>query len=251
MRSIPHIRVFYVVVSYVAVHDASPASAALLNIQQWRLTSGAENSATYEVDVDYATVVQNPFQRTDFAAIGLPGTTTALTAYDFAWSNTAATFLIQCSHQAEDTGGLFLKSLSDGIIRFSASQDVLLSVDAAYAYDLPFSGMDTVLSILVGDLPGSQIYYNGVDHADTFLGWPASGTLTSQGQALLPGGKDYILLYRVDLVTRGTSELIASGDGYFSFQFQPVPEPSAFIMTLLGGALISPRLRCRRPSRLS
>ena len=77
--------------------------------------------------------VQNPFHASHS---GVLGQSKANTAYDFSWGNFGS-FLVQATHQNQDTSGDFLRVLSDGLVHFSLAEDVSFNISASYTYNLP------------------------------------------------------------------------------------------------------------------
>lgn len=222
---------------------ASTTHASIV-IDSWNLVTGV--AYTNGGDAHISTVVQNPFAGV-YAASG-PGPTTAQSTYNISWTTDNADFLIQGSHQAVGADPALLQVGSEGGIYFTTTTDVLLTVDAAYDYNLAGPNLFTRMIFQVypeSNDPVDPIFTAG-PHDDTYTGYPASGTLRINGQAIVPAGQTYLLSYSQYMAAHGNTGAVGTGNGYVHFTFAPVPEPAAIVPLALTAILARrPRHRDR------
>jgi hypothetical protein len=245
------------VVLAVGVSTAAVRGDAI--VSSWSLLSQVYDGSTGTQNFTRFSTVQNPFASSHAAALGK---STVQTAYVFSWSNFGS-FLIQATHQNQDTSGEILRVLPDGQIYFTPQEDVSFSVSGTYAYNLPAYGMACDFSLAINDTQSQHFYYADGRSMSTYQpvvkvqktafsvsprqvkstfatgcyeGAPVSGTLSLQGSGVLPAGGSYRFHSNMLLETTGSSRQFATGSGTVNFSFQPVPEPAT--VGLLGFAAL-------------
>jgi hypothetical protein len=225
---------------------AQPVRGEAFTITEWALGTTVYDSSIggpEGLDSDYNNVVENPFQHTQFASVGI---STAETTYDFAWSADFGGFLIDAAHEAEDIDTGTLYSRSSGYIWVAPSIDLSLEIAAAYSYYLPPGMMLARLEIFASDVDTSENLFYAREQDNSFDGYPVSGTFTIDGNATLPAGHTIVLHYEMIIQSfSGQTGLLGTGTGSVSFTLQPVPEPSTLAL-LATFILIVPRRRHRR-----
>lgn len=218
-----------------------PTASADYIVSEWSLLSHVYDSSTGDQDYHRFSTVQNPFQDSHSAALGI---STVETAYDFAWSELAGTgsFNIQVALQVEDTLGFVS---SDGPIHFDTTEDLSFTINIAYTYDLPGGALLAGFSALVLDVDTHEYFFAVSEQDHNFDGQPASGTFTAQGSAFLPAGRSYVLDYMMHVTSYANSGILGTGSGYIDFQI--TPEPATLSLLVLAAApLLLPRRRRRR-----
>ncbi len=215
----------------LAINTTVSVHADAFTIDAWTLGTVVENFESGESDLEGTTLVQNPFQDTHFVSIGL---STAQTDFDFSWTDTSGTFLIDAAHQAEDNSGFTLESRSSGFIFFETTTDLLFTIQSTYDYDLPASLMAIDIGLSIRDSTSGETFFADSESASTFSNPPpASGSLFIEGDGILPGGRSMVFSYFMELETHGTTGTIATGSGNVSFQLTQVPEAhSAFLLLI-------------------
>lgn len=204
-----------------------------LIVESWGLLVAVANETTQDYDIFES--VQSPFVQSHSAALG---SSSVSTSYDFAWSETGGTFLIQGNQQAEDNTTLHLRSLSDGQIDVFSSVDLLFTAEGSYTYDLPGGAMAVTYGLGLLDAQTGQPYFAQGGSDDSFLNGSASGTFVIDGQGILPAGRPAYIRYFMVLDTYDSTGLFATGSGYFHFTLQQVPEPSTLGLAILGTAFL-------------
>jgi hypothetical protein len=228
--------------------SATANAGSSFTIDSWSLSAGAHGPFPYFSSVVFETVA-NPY--TDHGQV-TERDSSASTSFDFWWTDQYGSFLIQSSvHCVSQNvppfpgGGASELCGADGSMRFTASADLLFSVDAAFLYDLAGPDMFTQLQISIIDVQVPNIgYFDELRRDDTFTSNPASGTLSIQGQAVLPAAHTYSLAYSQLLEAIGNTGDAADGSGTIHFTLSEVPEPAAFFSLALTALVL--RRRCGR-----
>lgn len=214
----------------------STTFGSVVQIEQWSLATGA--NGVNSGGASYFNTVTNPF--VDSSQI-VDRSSIAYSAFNFSWDDTSGNFYVKGSHNcvAQNPrpypGATGLEQcVSEGGIYFTPSTDLLLTVDAAYDYNLagPNLFTRTLFQVIpVYDDPQEPVEYVFVagPHADTFTGYPATGTLHVNGQAIVPAGRTYLLSYSQYMSAYGNTGAVGTGNGYIHFTFAPVPEPAALV----------------------
>jgi len=223
-------------------------AAASLNVSDWQLTTAVlDNSALSTVrDFEILTTISNPFQAAANTAVG---PNTATTAYDFAWSGDSGSFDIDMALNVET---FRVDALSTGIILISPTTDLLMTIDASLVYasvpgDLAFIGFN----MKVLDATTFAAFFRENRRGGNLTLDPAVGTLSINGDVILPAGTTYRIDFRAS--NRNGSDPNPTGpitsSGFIHFDFQPIPEPATAWLIAIGAvALHRPRRgrRCRR-----
>ena len=143
---------------------------------------------------------------------------------DLAWASSFAAFLMQSRQQAAGQASGFVRTSASGTIWITSSEDLLLSIDASWTFDLPAWQMGSSLGVGVAAV-GSPVPL----FSESVYGqpeWPGglSDTITISGQVVLPAGQTWIIGYGMELQTeRETQGLMATGSGYVDLQITPEP----------------------------
>ncbi len=221
-----------------------PVSVQAATIDKLDLGVGVYDGASGIMHSDGIVLTQNipnPFQISHSAALG---SSTAFASYDFAWAEQFGTFLIQSTQQAEGVPTSQLLTAASGYIYVTPSEDLALTIDAAWTFDLPRDYMYTSLLVRVYGAGTHQVLFGQTAGGSTFPGEPASGTVTITGSnMILPPGETWVLRYEMSIYTYGgTQGTTATGNGYVNFQLSP--EPAAFSLLAVGNLLLR---GCRWP----
>ena len=220
----------------------APTEGGSFTIEEWVLGTQVEDFASGGSDIDGTAIVQNPFHATHFASVGV---CTAETQYNFAWSDTLASFLLAASHEAEDIDSSSLFSRSAGSIIFTTSQDVFLTFRANYDYVAPATGFFTRLMLNISQ-EDVGLLFAANEGGGPWVLEPAVGTLTIEEQTLLlAAGARYTISYELSTTSfaSGTG-IIATADGEISLTLQTVPEPATLSLLTLGSLLLLRQRRC-------
>lgn len=223
---------FALLVTLFCCGSSSAVVADGLSVSYWALSTGV--GPVGDGVGGFIDVVANPFSETQYFEYGpFPGPF-AYTAYDFAWSDTEGDFLIQGSHHAEDSSSGFFRSISNGDIIFTSTQPLLFTVDAEYSYRLPSSSFSAAFVVAVVEV-GTHEEFMAHSFLETF---PGAGTFEVHDQVLLPAGREYLFLYRMNIDAFDNTGAIGAGDGFVHFTLESVPEPTTLGLALLGSALL-------------
>jgi len=215
-------------------------------IDEWSFASGVYDGATGEHDFQGFITVQNPFQASHSAVVG---GSTATTTYDFAWAEQFGSLLIQASHETEGVESGDMESFSSGFIWITPSEDILLTIDAAYSYDLPDDPMTARLETFVTNADSPVSLFDELVGYDTGLGVPASGTLTINGDVILPAGETWVFGYSMEIDTfSGTGSAVGTSSGHISLTI--TPEPTTASLLALGAFMLLRRGRRTLASHL-
>lgn len=224
----------------------SAAEDPAFDITQWSLSTGA-NGGSSGSSVFFQSVM-NPFVA-DSGQL-MDRASSSSTSFDFWWNDKYGSFLIQGSQTcvAQNPppfpGSIANESCgSGGGIYFTANADLLLTVDAAYDYNL--AGPDLFTRMFFQVYPDSNEpvdpVFAGILHDDTFTHYPAVGTLTISGQAIVPAGRTYLLSYEQSIDAHGNTGATGDGSGYIHFTLQAAPAPAAFFPLALGALALRKR----------
>ncbi|MFH1417717.1 MAG: PEP-CTERM sorting domain-containing protein [Planctomycetota bacterium] len=216
-------------------------------VSSWDLLTYVYQGASGEDDYVTSTVVQNPYHTTHFASIG---DTTSQTNYDISWLLDFGGFDIQAAHMAEGAEGGVTSALSSGHIWITPTEDLLLSLDAAYSYEFSSSAAmlaGLTIGVSYADQPGG--IFGQMEQAVTFPGEPLSGTLAIQADIILPANETWVLGYSTKVHTfSGSAGSTVTGDGHVSFTI--TPEPTTASLLALGGLMLIRRRRRGRKRRM-
>lgn len=220
------------------------ALASLFTVDQWSVGVGVLGEFPYS-DGDSSDIVSNPFVES-FQAIDRASFATA--SFNFSWNDSSGSFLIDGSHRCVAQNpppypgavGSELCGASAGIY-FTTTADLLMSVDAAFDYNLAgpnlFSRIDFSVYPESSVDPVDPVFVSGA-HDDTYTHYPASGTLRITGQAIVPAGQTYIFNFQQLMIAKHNTGAIATGDGYLHFTLQEVPEPAMLFPLALGAMFL-------------
>jgi hypothetical protein len=208
-------------------------------VQQWSLSAFVINYSTGQASQDF-TVVQNPFHSSHIASLGVSA---SAASYDFDWAEQFGHFLIDSSQQAEGVPAWYLYAASSGSIYITPSEDLLLTIDASWTFDLPAWQMESAFGVsVVGANNHVQLFSQDVWSDPE---WPGglSDTVSINGEVILPAGETWMLGYGMHLRTEeGTQGLAATGSGYVDFEI--TPEPNTATLAALVLVAVSHRRRC-------
>jgi len=167
------VRTLFLLASVALAIGDAPVEGASFTIEEWSLRVAVIGPYP-DVVGDSFNDVENPFNESHSVALD-PSTASA--TYDIAWSPDTGfgAFLIEGTHQAEDSG---FDSKSSGLIYFDTTVDLTFTIDIAYTYDLPGGALRGGFTILLLDVDTHEYFCGDSQHDDTFDGQPASGTLT-------------------------------------------------------------------------
>lgn len=232
---------------------AGLASGSVFSVDQWSVGAAVAGEFPYS-DGDSSNIVSNPFVES-FQAIDRASSATA--SFNFSWNDSSGDFLLdgslRCVAQnlppfpgatGDESCG------ANGGIYFTTTADLLMTVDAAFDYNLAGPNLFALIDFNVypesTNKPKDPIFVSGV-HDDTYTHYPAAGTLRITGQAIVPAGQTYIFGFRQYLSADRNTGAIATGDGYLHFTLQTIPEPATSALLILGTLLLSrsQRHRCR------
>ncbi|MBI5764651.1 MAG: hypothetical protein HZA51_14140 [Planctomycetes bacterium] len=229
------------------------ALASLFTVDQWSVGVGTRGEFPY-FDGDSSNIVSNPFVES-FQAMDRASSATA--SFDFSWNDSSGDFLIDGSLRCVAQNlppypgaiGSELCAASAGIY-FTTTADLLMSVDAAFDYNLAgpnlFAFIDFNVYPVTTNKPVDPIFASSM-HDDTYTHYPAAGTLRITGQAIVPAGQTYLFSLSQILIADRNTGAIAMGDGYYHFTLQTIPEPATSALLILATLLFSrsQRYRCR------
>ncbi len=228
--------------AYLSLAIAAPVAHASYLLPEWGLAIQVRDASGGGSDSAIFVTVQNPFQESHAVSLA-SGLKTAEAHYDFWWSepDDIGSFNIQNTLQAEDTGAFHVAALSNGGILVEPTVDLPISVAAELDFDLPVGALAADLSLTVRDMDTHEIYFFGSQTYNTFTSPPASGTLSTQGGAVLPAGSSVAISYSMSIHGYGASGALATGTGFADFQI--TPEPSSLSLLLLGALALAKRRR--------
>ncbi len=221
---------FFTGAAFLAV--AHPSQADSFTIDEWALSTGIEDFAS-GFDWDHSTVVQNPFVASHSAVVG---DSTATSDFDFAWAEQFGQFLIESTQQAAGVETSMLFTVSSGGFYITLAEDLSLHIDGAFSYDLTADWMTARFGFSIFDPDDETFLFIQEERASTFPGEPSSGTLTIEGDAILPAGRTFLIGYNMSLDTfSGTAGHFATGAGHVNFTITPEPSTLALLMPLAVG----------------
>ncbi len=203
-----------------------PADGAALTIQDWSLATQVNTWPPGATETAASFAPTTPFQTTHFSTLD---SSWSQADYDITYSSTFGSFLIESSQNA--LGGPFGSSAHTkavGTLFVTADAPLAISVDASYTYALPPVTMNAQLRFVVRPLDDPEVVLFGSSQSDhSFTGEAASGILTLNDSAVLPGGLTYMIQYEMHVSTGGGPiTTFGTGDGYINFTMEVLPEPA-------------------------
>jgi len=223
------------------------AEADPFTVQEWGLTSGLFNYATSEHASETFTLVQNPFHSSHAVSLG---SSASAASYDFTWADQYGYFLVQSTQQAEGVPTSQLTTWSSGGIYVTPSENLTLSIDASWTFDLPAWYMDTTLGVRVRGATSHLVLFSETTGGQTSYPGGLAGTVTIRPDPIiLPAGETWVLSYGMGIYNDShVATCIATGNGYVNFQI--TPEPTTAGLFVFGAPLLAGRRRCsNRPPK--
>lgn len=209
---------------------ASTAHGEAFDIEDWNLAIGATWNWPHTVGHSFNDV-SNPFA--DSHQVSLWESSSAA-SYDFAWWDAQGSFLIESVQEAEGVATSSLFTSASGFIWLTPAEDLNLSVEGAWTYDLPRDYMLATLVFAVYHSTENITLFSRGLNADTPLYGSASGTLAFDGEVTIPANETWIIQYKMRLETdAGTQGYMATGDGFIHFTLTPEPAAALLLLPLL------------------
>jgi hypothetical protein len=208
------------------------ARADLL-ISDWLLQTGV--LAPSSRDFSEFITVENPFVRSHVATLGA---SISSVDYEFGWSGNRAAFLIDIDQRASEQPGGFVLSDAFGLINFTTTTEITMSLSAAYTFDLPGYLMKAVQSVEVYNRQTEEDYVQILNIAGPTTSGPIAGTFQEAQQAVIPAYCNCTFRYDIYVITEVDAGATGMGSGYLNVTMQPVPEPAAFLTLALGALLL-------------
>jgi hypothetical protein len=200
-----------------------------ITITEW--FHGVQVDAPYGLQQDFSYTLENPLHRTLLAQAG---SSISSSDVDFAWSEQFGRFLIQSEQVAIATASGLTVTSASGYTWLTTTEPMPLHIDAAWTYSLPVDYMMAIMSVTVVDPQSEVSLFVETQGAGTFPGEPAFGTLSIEGDVMLPPGPTWVLGYYLALdAFEGTQAYAAAGDGHVNFTITPEPATLALLLPLL------------------
>jgi len=224
----------WVVAMFLAVSlGGERVQASAFTIDDWLLNTGL--GLPQGPEYCFFNTVQNPFQDSHGVVVA---NSTANTAYDFSWMINSAGFNIESSHEVEglESGSVF--AASSGNIWITPTEDLVLSMDAAYSYQFSAIAQIATLSVAVCYAGQPGCIFVETERAVGFPGEPSAGTLEIHDEILLPANETWVLSYSQSVHTATSNAgLIVTGSGYVTLTI--TPEPGVAAIAGLGALVVA------------
>jgi len=193
-------------------------------------------------DIRSSSEVQNPF--TDTFNVSLSPAHTATSNFDISWTDNTGTFLLDFVNSVplgDRTAG------GGGDLTFETTQDLLLDVAGGISYhsaageEANFRFEFAVIRLIDNTLVYNAFHVGG----DGFLFQPASGSFAfDEDSLLLPGGSAYEIRFSTsNMASNFPNGTPNTTDGFFEFNYRPVPEPHTACLLLIPAAIATVRPR--------